>query len=71
VPASLRLRRGVVYGAGLRLDLLTPSAAGRPERPAHLGEKPPRTGLGQAGIEPPRPRPGGPPGHDQPVSCHL
>jgi len=28
-PAGLRLRRGVVYGAGLRLDLLTPPAAGR------------------------------------------
>jgi len=27
-PAGLRLRRGVVYGAGLRLDLLTPAAAG-------------------------------------------
>ena len=28
-PAGLRLRRGVVYRAGLRLDLLTPAAAGR------------------------------------------
>jgi acetyl esterase/lipase len=28
-PAGLRLRRGVVYGAGLRLDLLTPAAVGR------------------------------------------
>ena len=28
-PAGPRLRRGVVYGAGLRLDLLTPTAAGR------------------------------------------
>ena len=28
-PAGLRLRRGVVYGAGLRLDLLTPAAAAR------------------------------------------
>ncbi len=28
-PAGLRLRRGVVYSAGLRLDLLTPTAAGR------------------------------------------
>jgi acetyl esterase/lipase len=28
-PASLRLRRGVVYGAGLRLDLLTPAGAAR------------------------------------------
>ena len=27
--AGLRLRRGVVYGAGLRLDLLTPTAASR------------------------------------------
>jgi acetyl esterase/lipase len=28
-PAGLRFRRGVVYGAGLRLDLLTPATAGR------------------------------------------
>ena len=28
-PAGLRVRRGVVYGAGLRLDLMTPTASGR------------------------------------------
>ena len=28
-PAGAKLRRGLIYGAGLRLDLHTPSAAGR------------------------------------------